>query len=1681
MKKTKSIFVFLSIASSLLFSHPQEMSIVSGFASKELIDNTLKIYANDKTIINWSDFSIGPQEIVQFIQPSSSAAVLNRVIGKLCSNILGSLEGTGKIYLINPNGIFIGKEALINTSAFIASTFDVLDNLFLKEEDFIFSGESKEKIINLGKISASDGDVILIARQIENKGSALSEKGVVAIGAGKEILLKPKDKQRIFIKPAFDSQIEGEIGIDNQGEIKASSTFLKSDGYLYSLAINSQGTIEAFSIEEKEGGEVYLLADRGSISVSGKISAREKDIGGRVELLGKNVGITDQGWIDVSGKTKGGSVYLGRLAEEKKIFETNSVYVGEKGKIDADCFENGNGGRVILYSDNISSFYGNISASGGNFSGSGGFVEISGKDLAFEGRVNLSSKNGSVGTLLFDPYNITISTSYSRLMSFDEAKYLSTGSNAILNNLTLQSALSSADIQINTSSSGGQEGNINVNAPLTLYGNLTLIADNDINLNRAIKIDPQNGKDLICRAKGQINVTDNINCKNLNFISSGNINLFQDHQIVPVLKTTEGKIYLDGNNVIIEGSSGTEISRIESMSGHLSIITHIKNNNELYDGDFVFTGDGAGSGVILSGNSSFSASLERDFLIAGQSVIKVSDDTEIPQVQMEIKCRDLSIIGGEGETSSGIVVEKGNKCLIDIDASRNIMIRGNDFSKSAAVILSKPECQNTLVKLKASDSLLIEGKGDISSSIQVLDKDHSGTIILHDISKVNISGGSGIGDGFISSQGGLQGSNIGSINLFVAEGHSSSASLFSFKDMNISSVEEINLLNKGTHEVSIKTTNKANIYLNSKSYFGRGGVSINKNGGIGPAYITTEAGGDIECYFKGSSSLFSGISSTSDGGIFTAYSSGSGNIKFYSGDLEIRGGKDINSFGGIRAGYSPIALEGDVEFNVKNLTIIGGNRGYAVIGARGSILNSRSHSLYLEGNQGKAYLAAEKNLFMDHVGPLTMIAKDLADVSISTISSTGKEIQLLGLDSISMIPKGNNVYIRTENGGNITLNSEDFPGSGGMIFNLEKAENGSYIATDRGGNISCSFLGNSCFNGGSALVAESGIITGKITGGGDIYLKCNDLSIWGGDGDGISRSGIFSGYSSGSFSGGGDIVLNTNNLSLTGGKGQSSINSKNAEILAGSSFGSIDILSKGRIDLIGGFSEGSCSYIRTKSEGSFSNINILCDSMNLTSGNIINSEAAISTSENSKVDIVVAKEDLYLVANKAPSYIKHLSNLDVKRDLHIKTQRGADQAYIQTFAHGDSLKIKVGNDLIMISEGQAIFFRGKDNLLTDLQINVGNDFLMSAISSPITIEGYNCYDLKIGRKMKIKAGEEENSFASISGLKDITLSAGSLSLLGGNGKGSSVSISSEEGNIGVDVLYSSLSFTSGSGLDSDAYLKVNDNRDLSLNVKGSLVLHSKDHSKAYIRGGTFSLFNVGQELLLYGKYTDFQKKCNSYISKKGQGDFLISAGYGISLYGSEIVNEGGALTLISGTDLVLSDSSRIQNLSDLDLTCVVDNNYPSLASLGHGRIFQTADSNIQTKAGRVRLFTSKRDFNTILGAINGESFLPSVQYVDSSSEKWGSVYPNDFFRGSFFTIFYKDTFTISKTFLDIPSLAGAELFYRLNEMKTDLIILDYMQKYILRRKSFTLSHLAKKKESCHEIKNEKQLNIYLLH
>ncbi len=425
---------------------------------------------SDKAIVHWQDFSIAAGERVDINQPGALSAILNRVTGGNPSQLFGQLKSNGQVYLINPNGIIVGRGATIDTGAFTASTLDVADEDFLNGGDLTFKGDSTANLTNAGTIHAAEGDVVLIARRVVNEGTITAPKGGAYLAAGSEVLLADAADPRILVKSKAGETLGG-TGVENRGVIEAARVELHgAGGSVYELAVNNTGTIKATAVA-KQNGRVLLVSEGGKVAHSGKITARNADGGG--------------GEVYIGGGKQGG--------QDTKIKNAAEVEVAKSGVIDvsAESGSDKNGGTAIVWADNATRFYGTILARGGGQGGDGGFVEVSGKHtLVFEpaSPIDLTAEKGTTGTLLLDPDAIIVSTDPDSGISQSggDPNTITGPGASIINNFTLSNALDSANVVLQGSLAS--VGDIRINAPVfwSAATKLTIKSTDNIYVSSAI-------------------------------------------------------------------------------------------------------------------------------------------------------------------------------------------------------------------------------------------------------------------------------------------------------------------------------------------------------------------------------------------------------------------------------------------------------------------------------------------------------------------------------------------------------------------------------------------------------------------------------------------------------------------------------------------------------------------------------------------------------------------------------------------------------------------------------------------------------------------------------------------------------------------------------------------------------------------------------------------------------------------------------------------------------------------------------------------------------------------------------------------------------------------------------------------------------------------------------------------
>jgi filamentous hemagglutinin family protein len=526
-----SALVPLTLASAV--AGPNGASVVGGSATVQG-QGTANVVVNqtsNSAIINWNTFNIGAGETTRINMPSASSTELDRVTGGLGpSQILGSLSSNGQVFLVNPDGILFGAGSRVNVGGLLATTNNISNSNFMAGNySFSIPGMPNASIVNAGSITAQTGGfAALVAPGVRNTGTITAKLGTVALASGNTFTLDLYGDNLITlgVNDSIASQvIDVSTGqplsslVSNAGTLKANGgtvvlTAVAARQVVDSV-ISNTGVIEANTIGTHKGMIVLAGATAANtptsaptqtVKVSGTLSAagkRKGTKGGTVVVTGGNVQINGA-TINASGQAGGGTVLIGGRKPGAStgsvgaalipfaVPTATTVSVDATTTINASATGQGNGGTVILWSNEATTFYGTILAQGGAQAGNGGYVETSGGTVNFAGiRVDTTAPAGKTGTWLLDPTDLIIDATAAATINTD----LQT-TNVTLATSATGAPSGPAGTTGNTNSSGN--GDIIVDSPLswTTATTLTLNSYNAITINAPITVGGAGGLSL---------------------------------------------------------------------------------------------------------------------------------------------------------------------------------------------------------------------------------------------------------------------------------------------------------------------------------------------------------------------------------------------------------------------------------------------------------------------------------------------------------------------------------------------------------------------------------------------------------------------------------------------------------------------------------------------------------------------------------------------------------------------------------------------------------------------------------------------------------------------------------------------------------------------------------------------------------------------------------------------------------------------------------------------------------------------------------------------------------------------------------------------------------------------------------------------------------------------------------
>jgi len=495
---------------------PSGGQVVAGQASIGQQGSQMTItQGSDKAILNWNSFNIGQDARVQFQQPGSGAVALNRVVAGDASQIQGQLAANGQVWLVNPNGVVFGAGSRVDVGGLVASTLSITDKDFLDGKAIFNRDGANGGIVNEGQITAvGDGErgglIALLAPTVRNDGVLTAKLGNVALAAGDRITLNAGagGLLQVEVEPAtLRTLVENrQMIVADGGQVVMTG---KAADALSGSVVANTGTVQARTLATREG-RIMLLADgdQGSAQVSGRLDASAaQGQAGSIEVTGQQI-VLAGATLDASGATGGGEINVGGGWQGAgALARAKSTSVDASSRLEADAKQHGDGGTVVVWSDDKTRYAGHISAKGGSMGGKGGKAEVSGKAvLEFSGTADLSASRGRFGDLLLDPYNLTI-------VSGSGGTVVAAVDDSTLGVATLTAALAGANVTVSTGGGGTQAGDITVNAPVAWNADTTLTvqAAGNIAINKNITATGASAGLVLSHGAGKYSLNDGAN------------------------------------------------------------------------------------------------------------------------------------------------------------------------------------------------------------------------------------------------------------------------------------------------------------------------------------------------------------------------------------------------------------------------------------------------------------------------------------------------------------------------------------------------------------------------------------------------------------------------------------------------------------------------------------------------------------------------------------------------------------------------------------------------------------------------------------------------------------------------------------------------------------------------------------------------------------------------------------------------------------------------------------------------------------------------------------------------------------------------------------------------------------------------------------------------------------------
>ena len=578
-KKLTSMLILLSFLSYMPLSTTTAMAIDAG--TLPTLDNSINgsvttdgnrmdvtVQGGSGTVgqFDWKDFNVGSGAHVNFGFTANSQTSLNRVLasgglsqiyGKLTNSCAGgdcsSYMGTGKVILINPNGILFGNGATVDLNSFTATTFDLKGAKNLSD---LSPAELEAYKAQINVVNGLPADMVTNAQFIRDGVLATKDGASVTVDGAKmnidKSLALAADNVNIYkgslIQTNLNPNYGGGQNAANHDQSFSNVRIVTSDGVNFTYQLN--GNIKNHKANSSSNPKVT-----NNINIDGAtIKSGAVTIENAGTKSGSNVNIKNsivKGYKLVNNEY-GDIIIKGKedVTIADSHLQTNNTSIKSQNK---DTYSQ-NGGRIAISAGNnvkltntkIESAYSGKNFSGGSTGSNAGDITISAnKGDVIAKNTNVHAK-GNLLVAAAGKINAKDSTLRARNYSSHDdnaAKLLKKVELTANNGVTLDNTYTESSDYTTVYTPGNitvKNGSVmySPNKALNLYGANTTIADSTLVYNGLNFVHPS----------GMVN----------NVTISGTTALNDKTPYADGLKlSTNGNLTIDGNSLLKRGFSAT--------------------------------------------------------------------------------------------------------------------------------------------------------------------------------------------------------------------------------------------------------------------------------------------------------------------------------------------------------------------------------------------------------------------------------------------------------------------------------------------------------------------------------------------------------------------------------------------------------------------------------------------------------------------------------------------------------------------------------------------------------------------------------------------------------------------------------------------------------------------------------------------------------------------------------------------------------------------------------------------------------------------------------------------------------------------------------------------------------------------------------------------------------------------